>query len=260
MCLIAFAWRAHPRYPLLLVGNRDEFHARPTASLDWWSDAPDIAGGRDLAAGGTWLAISRNGRFGALTNFRDPAAARPQGPSRGELVPAFLRGDQAPIDAAREAATRGGLYSGFNLLLCDGRTMAYASNCPEAHASELAPGVYGLSNHRLDTPWPKLDLARTTLAQLLAADHPDADGIFEVVSDRAQAPDHVLPDTGVGLALEQLLSAQFIVSPAYGTRSSTLLMLRDDGEVVLSERSYGPAGTETGRRELRFSVAVAADP
>jgi uncharacterized protein with NRDE domain len=260
MCLIAFAWRAHPRYPLLLVGNRDEFHARPTAALDWWGDSPDIAGGRDLAAGGTWLAMSRNGRFGALTNFRDPGAVRPQGPSRGELVPGFLRGDPGPIDAARDAAARGNLYSGFNLLLCDGRTMAYASNCPEEHSSELAPGVYGLSNHRLDAPWPKLDLARTTLAGVLVADEPDADEIFEVVSDRAQAPDHVLPDTGVGLALEQLLSAQFIVSPAYGTRSTTLLMLRNDGDVVLSERSYGPAGTETGRRQLRFSVTVAADP
>jgi len=260
MCLIAFAWRVHPRYPLLLVGNRDEFHARPTAPLGWWHDEGDIAGGRDLAAGGTWLAMSRNGRFGALTNFRDPRALRPDGPSRGELVPAFLKGDQRPIDAARAAAARGHLYSGFNLLACDGRTLAYASNCPDAHASELDPGIYGLSNHRLDTPWPKLDLARSALATVLAADEPDADEIFRVVSDRTQPPDHALPDTGVGLALEQLLSSQFIVSPSYGTRSSTMVMISADGEVCIVERSYDPAGTEAGRSELRFSVAVAADP
>lgn len=256
MCLIVIAWKAHPRYRLVLAGNRDEFHARPSAPLGWWPHKGDVAGGRDLEAGGTWLAVRRDGLVGAVTNVRAPDALRPGGPSRGALVPGFLGSGTAPLEYARAAAGRAEL-SGFNLLVADGRELAWATNHPGAHAESLAPGVYGLSNHRLDTPWPKVVVSRSALASELAAVEPDREHLFAVLARREPAPDEDLPDTGLDRERERLLSSPFIVSPAYGTRSSSLLMVAHDGSVDFEERRYDPAGRETGRNGLRFSLPAA---
>lgn len=253
MCLIVFAWQAHPHYRLVLAGNRDEFHARPSAPLAWWPDVPDVAGGRDLQAGGTWLAIRRDGRLGAVTNYRDPAALRPDGPSRGGLVADFLAARHGAFDYARAVAERGGAMSGFNLLVADDAELAYAVNRPEPHAVRIDPGIYGLSNHRLDTPWPKLVTARASLAAALAAQDPDPEDLFALLAGRDPAPDAALPDTGVGLELERLLSPRFIVSPGYGTRSSSVLLVTHAGEGHFEERRYDPAGRECGRTRLRLS-------
>src|ERR1700749_4617334 len=168
MCLLVLAWRAHPRYRLIVAANRDEFHARPTAPLAVWPEAPDILAGRDLTAQGTWLAVDRRRRFGIVTNFRDAQARRPEAPSRGGLIPDWLRQALTPAAFLGELEPRGQRYAGFNLLLNDGDSLSYASNRAPKFAAALAPGVYGLSNLLLDTPWPKLTRVRQEFERWLA--------------------------------------------------------------------------------------------
>lgn len=239
MCLIVVGWHAHAEFPLLVAANRDEFHARPTAPAARWPDAPQIIGGRDLEAGGTWLGITDSGRFAAVTNVREPGAA-PGARSRGGLTRDFLLADIPAADYAAHIA--GSEYSGFNLLLGDGTTLLYCSN-RESEARVLAPGIYGLSNHRLDSPWPKLQAARQGFAAALPG-LPDENAFFALLADKGIAADADLPNTGVPLAWERLLSAVFVQSPDYGTRASTLAWQRADGAVYLHERSFGPNGEQ----------------
>lgn len=221
MCLIVLAWQVHPEYPLVLAANRDEFYNRATAPARFWPEAPAVLAGRDLVAGGTWLGVTRYGRFAALTNFREPAAAKGER-SRGLLVSHFLQGNDAPMDYAGAVMAEASHYGGFNLLLGDGDELVVLSNRGTA-PRRLAPGVYGLSNHLLDTPWPKVARARAELQAQLAA--PTVDGLMQLLAHDAAAPDEALPETGVGLAMERLLSPLFIRSPHYGTRASTVLLL-----------------------------------
>lgn len=243
MCLIAVAWQVHPDFPLVLAANRDEFYDRPTAAAAWWDDAPEIAGGRDLQAGGTWLGVSRRGRFAAVTNVREPGL--PTGNcSRGALTASYLRGNQS----AREFADtiRDADYAGFNLLLGDGQHLVYCSNRGERQR-KLAPGIYGLSNHRLDTPWPKLVKLRGAFAQALA-ELPATEACFQLLADSHLAPDHELPATGVSLEWERVLSAIFVRTEGYGTRASTVLRQMAAGGFWLEERSFnaeGPCGAVT---------------
>ena len=251
MCLILVAWRAHPDYPLVVAANRDEFYRRRTASADFWTESPQVLAGRDLEAGGTWLGITRTGRFAGLTNFRDPGSHRADAPSRGKLVADFLTGN-AGIDAyldSLEAAA----YNGFNLLLGDGnRLVAFSNVTGERH--ELAPGVYGLSNALLDTPWPKVGAGKTALTDALAP-LPDETALFHLLRDDSVHPDHVLPATGVPLEWERLLSAAFIRSPGYGTRCSTIVKVGSDGAATFDERSWQPGGQAGERRRYRFSLS-----
>ncbi|HLO69133.1 MAG TPA: NRDE family protein [Holophaga sp.] len=238
MCLILVAWRAHPEYPLAVAANRDEFFARPTAAAAPWAEDPRVLGGRDLEAGGTWLGIREGGRFAAVTNVREPGV--PKGPrSRGELAGAFLLGGGGAGAYAR--AIQGGSYSGFNLLLSDGRELWYASNRAGA-PRHLEPGIYGVSNHLLDTPWPKLTRAKEAFAQALPG-LPEREPLFRLLADREIVPDPLLPATGVSLEWERLLSAVFVASPGYGTRASTAVLARRDGTVLLEERRWGPGET-----------------
>jgi len=248
MCLILVGWQVHPAYPLVVAANRDEFHARPTASAAFWDDA-QVFGGRDLEAGGTWLGASRDGRFAAVTNVREPGAAKGKR-SRGELTARFLL-DQQAAQTYAEALTPDD-YSGFNLLLGDRETLAYVSNRDPGHQI-LNPGVYGLSNHRLDTPWPKLLKARENFSRALDR-LPDETAFFELLADRSIEADDRLPDTGVPLAWERLLSAVFVQSPDYGTRASTLLLRNAAGDMVLYEKSFAADGSET--QSSRISTAV----
>jgi uncharacterized protein with NRDE domain len=255
MCLIAFAWRSAPAERLVLVANRDELHSRPTAPLAWWED-PALLAGRDLAAGGTWLAVDRRGRFGAVTNFRG-APTPPAAPSRGCLVPRFLGGSQGPLEFLVALAPEAPRYAGFSLLLGDATCLAYFSNHDPASPRALGPGVYALSNARLDTPWPKVVAARTALAAALGAGAATPE-LLGVLGDRAPASDAELPDTGVGLEVERRISAAFIVDPRYGTRSTTVVRLGEDGRGAVVERSFDAAGRATGTRAVHFTAPAGA--
>lgn len=253
--MILVAWRAHTDFPLVVAANRDEFFSRRTASADFWPDAPCLLAGRDLEAGGTWLGMTRAGRFAALTNFRDPASHKPQAPSRGALVADFLRGD-AGIDAYLDSLPAGD-FNGFNLLLGDprenGRLVAYSNVSGERH--ELAPGVYGLSNALLDTPWPKVGAGKTALSDALAA-LPDETALWHLLADPTIHPDTALPATGVPLEWERLLSAAFIRSPDYGTRCSTVLKVGAGGTASFDEQTWLSGARIGERRRFRWRLAA----
>jgi uncharacterized protein with NRDE domain len=254
MCLILVAWRVHPAYRLVVAANRDEFFARPTAAAAFWADHPDILAGRDLQDGGTWLGVSRRNRFAALTNYRDPGHHLAGRPSRGRLVADFLGSALSPdewLDAATADAAR---YNGFNLLLGDGRILHWFSNVT-GERRELAPGIYGVSNHLLDTPWPKVQAAKSGLSAALAA-LPDEIQLLELLRDDRPHPEETLPRTGVSLEWERLLSSAFVRAPDYGTRSSTLVMIDAAGKAIVDEQTWLEGGRPGDRLRYRFTVAA----
>lgn len=254
MCLIAFAWNTHSHWRLLLAGNRDEFHARPSAALARWDDAP-IIGGRDLEAGGTWLGVTDGGRCGVVTNVRDPND--PQlGASRGLLVTDFLDGDaDATLHAQRLLRTAAG-YRPFNLLTFDAQAAFYLGNRPEPRMQAVAPGIHGLSNADFNTPWPKTRALMQRLQQWTdAGDALDFTPLFAALADEHVAPDTQLPDTGVGLERERRLSSAFIRGEQYGTRASTVVAIDHDGRGVIAERRFGPRGRFHGETRLHFASA-----
>lgn len=241
MCLILAAWQAHPNHPLVVAANRDEFFARPTAAAARWADRPRILAGRDLEARGTWLGMAAGGRFAAITNVREPG--QPAGRhSRGQLPADFLAGNVSAADYAH--AIRYEQFAGFNLLLCDGKEFWYASNRIAA-PRQLPAGIYGLSNHLLDTPWPKLATAKKRFAEALNG-LPEESPFFSLLADDEIVPDAHLPATGVSLEWERRLSAIFVRSPDYGTRASTLVRFDDRGRGFLRERSFGAGGAGIG--------------
>jgi uncharacterized protein with NRDE domain len=257
MCLIVFSYRQRDDYPLVLAANRDEFYQRPTAALDYWKDRPDILAGRDLQGNGTWLGITRSGRMAAVTNYRDPAVQLNGAPSRGLLVSDFLAG-ALPAEAYLEKIRRtGDRYNGFNLLLGDESGLWYYSNRGTG-IHELTPGLYGLSNHLLNTDWPKLTKARVALGHLLACGGPlDIRGVLHLLQDRIPAPDADLPDTGVGLDWERVLSSVFITGENYGTRSSSVLSMENSGWISFLERPFepGPNGPQPAEsRRFMFKL------
>lgn len=248
MCLIAFAWRPGHARPLIVAANRDEFYARPSLPLAAWPEAPQVHAGRDLEAGGTWLGVGADGRFAALTNIRNPHQP-PARKSRGELVARFLTGEM-PIDQyLADVVGRSLEYAGFNLLIGN-RQELWHYNAQETAPNPLAAGVYGLSNAGLDTPWPKLVKAKAALTEVL--DDPQPQALLALLGDPQTAPFGDLPDTGVGLATESLLSSVFIASPTYGTRASTALIVQADGSRVMVERSFGPYGGHLGEVQIRL--------
>ncbi len=235
MCLIVFAWKLVPGCPLVLAANRDEFFVRPTQPAGWWEDQPNVYAGRDLQAGGTWLGINRDGRFAALTNIRNGRAAKLDKRSRGQLVAEYLSDGADPrsyLDHVRETADD---YNGFNLICGDADTLYWISNDSETSFRSLEPGIYGLSNGSLDTPWPKVVRAKAQFASLLCQGAPD-NAYFEMLADTVRPADVRLPDTGVSLEWERLLSPICIESPDYGTRASTLLRVGGGGAANLAER------------------------
>jgi uncharacterized protein with NRDE domain len=257
MCLIAFAWKAHPDYSLVVAANRDEWHDRPASPAAWWADHPDILAGRDLKAGGTWLGISRSGRFAALTNFRDPADRKSAAPSRGELVSNFLRGSGPVHEYLLALQTEARRYQGFNLLAGDRDSLQYFSS-RTGEIVAVAAGVHALSNHLLNEPWPKVVMAKAALDAAISLKMPDEArrmAIYEFLSNEARAADEVLPDTGVGQEWERILSPVLIVSERYGTRCSTVLTIAASGAVAFEERSLDPRGNVTGIVTRHFTLA-----
>lgn len=275
MCLILVAWQSHPDYALVVAGNRDEFYARPAAAAQWWQDAPEVLGGRDMAEvigePGTWMGVATanaqrghaGARFAALTNYRAPSEKRTDARSRGELVSHFLRGDQSPDEYLHALASDHGAYNGFNLLASDLHDLWWYSNrSPSRQPQRLKPGLYGLSNALLDTPWPKVRSRVGAMCEVLAADSGQATASVEpylqLLADERQAADWELPSTGVAPEWEKLLSSAFIRSPNYGTRASTLLRVRHDGRFDFCERSFDANG-QTGEVSYRGHLKVARD-
>jgi uncharacterized protein with NRDE domain len=253
MCLILVAWRAHPDYPLVVAANRDEFFARPTAPGEFWPGT-DILAGRDLKEGGTWMGVTRSGRFAALTNYRDPSRHTDGRASRGQLVAEYLAAEAAPADWLAGLAPRLAEYNDFNVLVGDKDSLA----CLESTAGEvrvLDPGVYGLSNHLLDSPWPKVAIAKSSLADALNA-LPADERLFALLRDDTIHPDEALPRTGVSLEWERLLSSAFVSAPGYGTRSSTVLKVSrgTTPTTVFDEQTWLAGGRPGGRVRHRFTA------
>jgi len=238
MCLILFSYQMHPEYELILAANRDEFYNRPTAPLDYWPTHPDVLAGRDLKSNGTWLGITKTGRIAAITNYRDPSVMMENAPSRGVLIRNFLTENSSPQEYLNEVSKIGNSYNGFNLIVGDTSGLYYFSN-RATQVQQLKPGIYGISNHLLDTAWPKIQRGKALLQdQLKGHEKIDIEKIWRILADRSQPPDAELPNTGVGLQWERILSSLFISSPDYGTRSSSIILVEKSGHTVFMERTF----------------------
>ncbi len=251
MCLLVFAFRAHDEFPLIVAGNRDEFHSRPTQAAHWWPDKPDIAGGRDLQAGGTWLALHRSGRFATVTNYRDAQLETCKLESRGHLVTGFLDSDKPPMEYL--ADIDGKRYAGFNLIVSDGDSLAYLSNRGVA-ATELEPGLYGLSNATLDAPWLKVKRSKSALQSLLDEDRINESELLRMLNDREKAPAESVSSDRLPFAMAHAITAPFIVMPEYGTRASSTVLLDGKGGWRMCERRFDASGAAAGDVSLSFAT------
>ncbi len=237
MCLIFFALKQHPTYKLIVAANRDEFYERKTAPANYWEDHPDILGGRDLQASGTWMAMNKKGKISMITNYRDPAHINAKAPSRGQLVSDYLVNGDKPDDYLETLSDRSTLYNGFNLVVGNPDELWYLSNYGKG-IQKIESGLYGLSNHLLDTPWPKVHRGKEKFSNAIIDPVIDPDALFELLYDERRAEDPLLPNTGIGLERERALSSMFIKTNGYGTRSSTVILISNDNQVLFSERVY----------------------
>nr|MBS0022097.1 NRDE family protein [Gammaproteobacteria bacterium] len=253
MCLIFVAYRHRADYPLIIAANRDEFYRRPSAAAHHWNEAPTVLAGRDLKACGTWLGITREGRFAAITNFRDPRRNRDAAPSRGQLVRDYLCGDTSPQAYCQAISSSAAAYNGFNLLLGNRRELWYYSSEGDG-ARALEAGLYGLSNCLLDTPWPKVVRGKELFRRLLTQERLSETAFLHMLADRTCPPDELLPDTGVGLPWERTLAPIFIRSDHYGTRSSTVLLVTAEGRVQFTERNFVQGPNEHATQRFEFSL------
>lgn len=253
MCLINFQWNDHPGYKLIIAANRDEFYERPTAPAHFWEEAPNLLAGQDLLQKGTWLGITKEGRFAALTNYRSPEHMKKGTLSRGEIVTNYLTADLSPEDYLQELKERKSDYVGFNVLVGNADQLFHYNNVlDELH--EITPGTYGLSNATLNTAWPKVVKGRKELREYaLAHEELDTDALFSIVADAEEADDASLPDTGVGLEMERKLSAPFIKMPEYGTRSSTVLLIDKHNHVTFRERTF-EKGEHKQEKQFNFKL------
>ncbi|MCH7402847.1 NRDE family protein [Belliella kenyensis] len=253
MCLITFNWKNHPKYKLILVANRDEFFQRPSAPLQKWESG--FYAGKDLKAGGTWMGVHPHGRFAALTNYRDLKNPKENPKTRGDLVKDFLEGDTSPSDFLKQVDLDKDNYEGFNILLGDGQSMFYFSNYKEG-IEEIEPGLYGLSNALLDTPWTKLTLAKSKLQQAIDENALDPEELMQVVHSKKMDPDELLPNTGATLYQERHLSAQFIkIDDYYGTVNTTVLLWGNDDKIEIIERTFDQIKNIASDQKISFLVS-----
>jgi uncharacterized protein with NRDE domain len=252
MCLILIAWQGHAKHRCVIAANRDELHSRPTAAAQWWPSQPPILAGRDLSAGGTWLGLARTGRFAALTNYRGTTERRADAPSRGALVTSILTSVDSVALTLEYLRSVSADYNGFNLLFSDGERLAVYESMRGA-GRELEPGIYGLSNDLLDTPWPKVQTAKSRLSQALS-NLETTDAVLALLRDDSIAPDDQLPRTGVSLEWERLLSSAFVRAPDYGTRCSTVVRIDEMRRACFDEWTWDAAGAEIGTVSLRFDL------
>ena len=249
MCLILFSYELHPDYRLILAANRDEFYSRPTASLDYWLDHPAVLAGRDLKGNGTWLGVTRSGRLAAITNYRESAAHMQDAPSRGILIRDFLTENSSPERYLKTVSKKSEAYNGFNLIAGDPSGLYYYSN-RAGRVRQLQPGLYGISNHLIDTAWPKIQRGKGLLKdQLSGREKIDIEKIWQVLADRSLPADEQLPDTGVGLQWERILAPLFISSPEYGTRSSSIVLMEYSGRTTFMERTFPDGANNPGDGE-----------
>lgn len=254
MCLIVFAYEHHPDYKLIFAANRDELYERPTRPAQFWDTSPPILAGKDCSAGGTWLGINQRGEFGALTNYRDPSIQKEDPPSRGEIIPHFLTQKTNSKSFLKKLHKNSDRYMGFNVLLGSAEQLFHYSN-QQKQINQIEPGIHGLSNHLLNTPWPKVIQAKRSLAELISADKFDEEHIFTFLQNDTPAPDGQLPDTGIPADLEKQVSPIFIKTDKYGTRNSTLLLIDNNGKVTFEERCYKP-GTTRVKDKNRFEFLI----
>jgi uncharacterized protein with NRDE domain len=237
MCLILFGINCHPQYELILAANRDEFYKRPTTPLDYWPDNREIVSGRDLKAGGTWIGMSKLGKMAAITNFRDPDHMDPKAPSRGQITKDYLENDDSAIHFLEKLQNDQRPFNGYNLLLRDHSGYYHYSNISH-QITTIENGIHGLSNHLLNTPWPKVQKGRKKLQQLIKTDHIDDHTLFNLLNDKSEASDELLPDTGVPREIEKKLSAMHIDMEGYGTRCSTVITISKKMEVHFVELTH----------------------
>ncbi len=242
MCLLVFAWKIHPDYPLIFAGNRDELHARPSAAAGFWEQSPRVLAGRDLQAGGTWLGITTEARFAVVTNYRSGLNPEKAERSRGELAADFLQASTPAHVYLQQVAKRAHAYGAFSLIVGDHDALWYFSNRGGAEPREVTPGIHGLSNHLLDTPWPKVTRSMAALKRLLERGNLDDAVLFTLLAERIPAPEELLPDTGIGREHERQVSPVFVVNPVYGTRCSSLIVLHTNGEARFGERRFDARG------------------
>tara|TARA_Y100000782_G_C10154908_1_gene253181 strand:- start:680 stop:1444 length:765 start_codon:yes stop_codon:yes gene_type:complete len=253
MCLITFQWQPNAENSLILSANRDEFFHRPTKALHNWPNIEGIYAGKDLSQGGTWLGVHKNGRFAALTNHRDMTIKEPKNPiSRGNLALDFLASNTAPLEYLQSLEAKAELYAGFNLLVADKDQLVYFSNRSHQTPRILTPGIYGLSNALLDSPWPKLQLAKQQLTDWLAKKDPQLP-LVGLLASTATAEDSLLPNTGIGLETERMLSCQKIISPSYGTRCSTGLIINRQ-HIQMDEISWQANGEKLDEKSYRIAL------
>lgn len=248
MCLIGVAVDAHPDYPLILLANRDEFHARATSAMHWWES--DILAGKDEQAGGTWLGLDRSGRIAAVTNYRQLPAQADWPHSRGDIPLQFLNAQRSAAGFVSELAERGNQFNGFNALFGDPNELWWCSN--RGGSYRVKRGIHGLSNHLLGTPWPKVRRLTQDIQDAVDRNRISFDQLLPLLQGRRIAEDDALPETGVGIERERMLSATFIVSEGYGTRSSCVIATDRVGKVAALEVNYDTAGAETNRQQFQF--------
>jgi uncharacterized protein with NRDE domain len=264
MCLIAIAWRAHRRFPLALIANRDEFHARPSEAASVDPESAYVYGGRDAVQGGSWLQVSTRGRLAAVTNVRVGPAPQPAPRSRGWLVREFVRGDGRAAGYAATLEQTAGEYGRFNLLLWDGGELVFATNHPRPMHEAVSSGLHAMSNGALDAAWPKSGRATRALEAWLASlgdqaiDGPALAPLFDALADTTAAPDELLPDTKVGLELERALSPPFVSGERYGTRSSTVVLVGGD-QIVFAERRFAPDARPAGESFAALPLKASPD-
>jgi uncharacterized protein with NRDE domain len=260
MCLLLLSYDVHPVFRLIIAANRDEFYNRPTAPMKVWEDEPKIIAGRDLKNGGTWMGMSPDGRLAAITNYRDPRSLKPDAPTRGTLVTKFLSGGMSAYGYLEEVRLSAGDYNGFNLIVYDGGNLCFFSN-REGVVRSISPGVHGLSNHLLDTPWPKIKRGLSLFKSATADETISEESIFKILRDRNFPPDSELPETGMGNAWERILSPIFIDSDIYGTRSSSFVSIDRSGKVIFHERTYNGENNrnpDTRTRRVSFQIKTGA--
>jgi uncharacterized protein with NRDE domain len=262
MCLLSFRWLDHPTYTLIFAGNRDEAYQRPTRPAQFWDEDPNVLAGKDLKAGGTWMGVTRTGRWAVITNVRDPSRQRPNAPSRGHLVTDYLQSTASPQVFGESLVDEVSKYNGFNLLVGTPTDCVYVST-ERDEATDVSPGIHGLSNAELDTSWPKTDRAKQRMLRLTQPRSTDngrgtvePSALLEMLNDREPFPAERLPDTGVGEELEKMLSPLFITSDEYGTRASTVLLISKSGQVTFVERTF-VRGEAERTRTFTFQIQSA---
>jgi uncharacterized protein with NRDE domain len=256
MCLILFSYNIHAQYKLILAANRDEFYQRPTLPARFWNNSPNLLAGKDLQGDGTWIGITRQGRFSAITNFREPENATQNAPTRGFLVRNFLEDNSTPDNYLKMRKEDAQSYNGFNLLVGTREGISYYSN-RQNKILEIVPGVHGLSNHLLNTDWPKIKKGKRLLNDMMIQNNLDVENLFSILQDRSKPPDHLLPNTGVSLEWERILSSIYIFSNTYGTRSSTILLWDRNGKIDFFERTFIPDKECIMKNETRhFSFTI----